>query len=220
MQTIPDLIMLLAGSYLVGAVPFGLLVVWLINGKDVRKTGSGRTGGTNAGRAAGLLAGIATAVLDFLKGAAVVWLARAIFPGLIWPQVAAPILAIIGHNYSVFLIEKSRDGKLRLRGGAGGATCFGGSFGLWPVSMAIMLPFALVTLFGIGYASVTTMAIGLMTIVIFAYRAAVGLGPWIYAVYGVIAEVLLVIALLPNIRRLIKGTERLVGLRARKDRTS
>jgi glycerol-3-phosphate acyltransferase PlsY len=208
-------IVLLAG-YLIGAIPSGYLIVKFTTGKDVTQVESGRTGGTNAFRAAGLGAGIATAVMDFLKGAAAVWVARWLAPGLLWVSFAAPLMAILGHNYSVFLVTYSREGGWRMRGGAGGATCVGGSFGLWPPSLLIIVPLAGLIWYGIGYASVTTMSIALLAIIIFAYRAWLGLSPWTYALYGVIALIILVWSLRPNIRRLINGTERLHGWRALK----
>jgi glycerol-3-phosphate acyltransferase PlsY len=67
---------------------------------------------------------------------------------------------------------------------------------------------------GIGYASVTTMSIALLAIIIFAYRAWLGLSPWAYVIYGGVALVLLIWSLRPNIQRLINGTERLHGWRA------
>jgi glycerol-3-phosphate acyltransferase PlsY len=63
---------------------------------------------------------------------------------------------------------------------------------------------------------VTTMSVGLMSFIVFAIRAALGLSPWEYALYGLLAEVLLVWALRPNIKRLLNGTERLHGWRARR----
>ena len=92
----------------------------------------------------------------------------------------------------------------------------GGSFGLWPTSFLIIVPLAAAIYFGIGYASVTTLSVGLLSTLVFAYRAWAGLSPWTYALYGLLAEVLLLLALLPNIRRLIQGNERLVGWRAKK----
>ena len=77
-------------SYLIGSIPFGLIIVYLTNGKDIRKVESGRTGGTNAMRAAGTFAGVFTAVFDFLKGASAVWLARALLPGTVpFPRLFA-----------------------------------------------------------------------------------------------------------------------------------
>src|SRR5512133_1824019 len=144
-------------SYLLGSIPFGLLIVRLATGKDIRKVESGRTGGTNAMRAAGFWAGFATAMLDLLKGAAAVWLARMLLPAAPWVHIVAPVASILGHNYSIFLPERDAQGHLRLRGGAGGATAAGGALGLWAPSLLIIIPVGALILFGIGYASVTTM---------------------------------------------------------------
>ncbi len=76
------------------------------------------------------------------------------------------------------------------------------------------LPFGLLIWYGIGFASVTTLSIGLMTILIFSVRAILGLGPWEYIIYGVVAEILMVWTLRPNIKRLMEGTERRHGLPA------
>lgn len=209
-----DIIGVLLGAYLIGAIPSGYLIVKYTTGKDIRTVESGRTGGTNAFRAAGLVAGIATAVLDFIKGAAAVWLARYALPSTSWLQFIAPLMAIIGHNYSVFLLEYRREGGFRMRGGAGGATCVGGSFGLWPPSLLIIVPLSAAIWYGIGYASVTTLSIALLSLIIFAYRAWLGLSPWAYVIYGGAAFIILVWALRPNIQRLIQGTERLHGWRA------
>ena len=108
---------LLAG-YIFGSIPFGLIVVKLMTGKDIRTIASGRTGGTNAMRAAGPWAGILTAVMDILKAAATVWLARALTSN-VWMHALTPIAAILGHNYSIFLMEREPEGRVRLRGGAG-----------------------------------------------------------------------------------------------------
>jgi acyl phosphate:glycerol-3-phosphate acyltransferase len=209
-------------SYLVGSIPFGLLVVKLSTGKDIRQVESGRTGGTNAARAAGLGAGIITAVLDFLKAALTVWIARTLVPGNVWIQVLAPVAAVVGHNYSIFLIERGNDRRLRLRGGAGGAPTVGGAFGLSWVSILIILPLAMAVLFGIGFASLATMSVAFFATVIFTFGALAGVSPWQYVMYGVITELILIVALRPNIRRLLNGTERRIGWRAKhaKDHSS
>ncbi len=213
-------ILLLIGSYLIGSIPFGLIYVHLKTGQDVRQVESGRTGGTNAMRAAGCLAGAATAVSDFLKAAVTVWVARWLLPDATWLQVLAPIAAVIGHNYSIFLMERNEQGRLRLRGGAGGASAAGGAFGLWAPSLFIVVPIALFLLLVVGYASLATMSVGLVSILIFAYRAWIGAGPWEYVLYGVLVEALLVWALRPNIKRLISGNERRVGIFAKKSTRS
>ena len=206
-------------AYVVGSIPFGLLVVKLFTGKDIRQVESGRTGGTNAMRAAGFGAGLITAVMDMLKGAAVVWLARSLFPlqvnpNYAWIHVLAPLASIVGHNNSIFLISRDDAGRLHFRGGAGGAPSTGGALGLWAPSILIIIPVAAVVLFGVGYASLATLSIGLMTTIIFAYRVWVGLSPWQYLFYAIIALVLVAISLIPNIKRLLAGNERLVGWRS------
>jgi acyl phosphate:glycerol-3-phosphate acyltransferase len=212
---------LLLLSYIVGSVPFGLVIVRLTTGKDIRNVESGRTGGTNAMRAAGFWAGLGTALMDMLKATAMVWVARALFPlesspGNAWLHILAPLAVILGHNYSIFLLQREENGSLRLRGGAGGAPCVGGSVGLWAPSFLIIVPLAAVILFGIGYASVATMSVALLSSILFTILALAGLTPWQYALYGIFAEVLLVLSLLPNIRRLVAGRERLIGWRAQR----
>lgn len=198
-------------AYLFGSVPFGLMVVKLKTGKDIRKVESGRTGGTNAMRAAGLGAGLATALLDILKGAASVWMAQALIPGIHLVHVLAPIAAIIGHNHSIFLPEFDENRKfVRLRGGAGGAPALGGAIGLWPPSILVVLPLGALTFFSIGIASVTTMSVAFFVTIAFAIRAALGLMPWFDVIYGVVAGILLIWALRPNIKKLLAGEERVV----------
>ncbi len=204
-------------SYIIGSIPFGWIVVWLFARKDVRQVASGRTGGTNAMRAAGFGAGLLTAILDILKGASTVWLARAVTDNP-WIHILAPLAAILGHNYSIFLLERTENGHIRLRGGAGGAPCAGGAFGLWPWSLAIIIPLGFVIFFGVGYASVTTMSVALITLLIFLLRAWLGLDPWQYVLYGLLAEGLLLWALRPNIRALREGRERFHGWRPWKKR--
>lgn len=207
-------------GYVLGSLPSGLLIVKLSTGKDVRGVGSGRIGGTNAMRAAGLWAGLGTAILDILKGAGAVWLARAMVPGYVWVHILAPLAAILGHNYSFFLIRRNKAGRVHFGGGAGGAPTVGGAFGLWPPCVLIILPVgALIFFFG-GYASVTTMSVALVATLVFAYRAWIGVSPWQYVLYGIVAEAMLLWALRPNIQRLIEGNERLVGFRAKKQEVS
>ena len=203
-------------SYLLGSIPFGLLIVRISTGKDIRQVESGRTGGTNAMRAAGVGAGIVTTVMDFLKSASAAWLAKAILPDMAWVHVLAPVLVIAGHNYSIFLAERTPQGGWRLRGGAGGAPSAGGAFGLWAPSLLIILPIAALIFYFVGYASLATISTAIVATILFTYLGYVGIFPWVYVLYGVLATILLVIALRPNIKRLIQGNERLVGLRAKR----
>jgi acyl phosphate:glycerol-3-phosphate acyltransferase len=205
-------------SYLAGSIPVGWVVVKVFTGRDVRHIESGRTGGTNAMRAAGLVAGILTALGDAAKGLStswiVAWLITPESPWKVWIQVLAPLMAIMGHNYSIFLIERRADGKLNLRGGAGGAPCFGGAIGLWPWSGLFILPVGLLVFLLVGYASMTTLSIAVTATAVCAYLAVAKGYPWQFVLYGLASFFILGWALRPNLMRLAQGNERAVGLRA------
>ena len=222
MQTLIGIGIVIIG-YIIGSIPFGLLIVKSKTGKDIRTVESGRTGGTNAVRAAGFGAGLLTALLDILKGTASVWLAQTVLPENYLFHILAPLAAILGHNYSLFLIRRAENGKLRFYGGAGGAPALGGAAGLWLPILPIVVAVGALIWFTLGIASVTTMAIGLIVIVVFAIRSSLGLLDPVTILYGVIAELLLLWALRPNIKKLLAGNERVVRtslngwLRARKE---
>jgi glycerol-3-phosphate acyltransferase PlsY len=163
-------------------------------------------------RAAGLTAGLLTAGLDILKAAAAVWFAEWISPGNHLLHVFAPLAVIVGHNYSVFLPEFNEQRNLvRLRGGAGGAPSMGGALGIWAPSILIVLPLGALVFFSLGIASVATMSVALFAIILFAIRAALGYMPWVDVLYPVIAEILLIWALRPNIHKLAAGNERVIS---------
>jgi len=198
-------------SYIIGSIPFGWLIVKMKTGRDIRVIESGRTGGTNAMRAAGFWAGLLTAIMDILKGATAVWIAQAVVPEGHLFHVLAPIAAIIGHNYSIFMPERNEKGRIiRLRGGAGGAPSVGGTFGLWGPSIFLIFPLGALVFFTVGIASITTMSVAFFAIIIFSIRAWLGLGPWVEVLYGVLAEILLIWALRPNLKKLFSGQERIV----------
>ncbi len=206
-------IAILAIAYFIGGIPFGYIFVKLKTGRDVRAIQSGRTGTTNAMRAAGALVGVLTVVMDITKGYVAVWLAREIFPFRPWLHVLAGLLMIIGHNYPLVMVERE-EGKPKIKGGAGGAPSVGAAMGLWWPVVLIQVPIGALLLLGVGYASVATMSMPIIATVVFAFRASRGLAPWAYVWYGLLAEALLLWALRPNIKRLIEGNERIVGLRA------
>lgn len=221
MQILTDIGIVVLG-YIIGSIPFGFLIVKFKTGKDIRDVESGRTGGTNAVRAAGFWPGLLTAILDILKGMSAVWIAQAL-TGNHWIYILAPVGAILGHNYSIFLVSRDSSGKLRFFGGAGGAPALGGAAGLWILMFPIVFGAGLFIWFTIGIASVTTMAIGLIITITFAIRAYLGYQSPIDIVYGLLALFLLVWALRPNLKKLIAGEERIVSislngrLRARKE---
>lgn len=204
-------------GYLLGSIPWGYILVNISTGRDVREIESGRTGGTNTMRASNFWMGFITSILDILKSASTVWIAKALAPEHPWLHILGPVFAIIGHNYSLYLIERDEDGKITLHGGAGGAPATGGAIGLWWPNAFILIPMGLLIVFGIGYASIATMSLPLMASILFAYRAIRFGAPWEYVIFGLIAEVLIVWALRPNIRRLLRGEERVVGWRAKKE---
>jgi len=210
-------------GYIIGSIPFGLLIVKMKTGKDIRKVESGRTGGTNAVRAAGFGAGLLTAILDILKGAVSVWLVQAFMPEDHLLHILSPLAAILGHNYSVFLIDRDESGKLRFHGGAGGAPALGGAVGLWPWMFPIVFTVGALVWFTLGIASVTTMAIGLIVIIVFGIRVSLGYQEPVDIWYGIIAELFLIWALRPNLKKLFSGQERVVKfslngwLKARKE---
>jgi len=105
----------IAGAYLVGAIPFGLLFGRALGGVDVRSAGSGNIGATNVLRAAGKKAALFTLLADCLKGLIPVLLAAHIFSDA-WITVLSGMAAIVGHNFPVYL---------KFKGGKGVATSYG-----------------------------------------------------------------------------------------------
>lgn len=89
-------------GYLLGSVPTGVLVCRLVGGVDVRQQGSGHTGGLNVTRTAGLLPGVLTGIVDALLGAGAVAAASALTHDH-WAAVAAGVMAVVGHNWSILI---------------------------------------------------------------------------------------------------------------------
>jgi glycerol-3-phosphate acyltransferase PlsY len=208
-MSLMQLLLALVGGYLLGSFPSGVVWVKLFTGQDVRAVGSGRTGGTNAMRAAGLGVGLLTAVSDILKGTFAVLLAQWLMPAetRVLGMVLAGLGSILGHNYSIFL---------RFKGGAGGATAAGAAMAIWPWVALIVVPLGAGILYFVGYASVATIAAAVSITLAFAALASFRLLDPAFTLYGLGTVILLVWALRPNIARLLRGEERLVGLRARR----
>lgn len=192
-------------GYLLGALPSGLIAVRLLRGVDIRQFGSGRTGATNAYRAGGPLGLGLTALGDLLKGIAVVWAARFLMiftpspQWTPWVEALAGVAAVAGHNWSIWL---------GFRGGAGTATTIGV---LAAMNLYVAIGLAVVALLAIGLArmaSVGSIAVALMMSVALVIAAIIGLTPWAYLPFGVIAGLLTLWALRPNIMRILGQHER------------
>ncbi len=200
-------------GYLLGAIPFGFLFVKMTKGIDLRDVGSGRTGGTNSLRAAGLGVGFLTFLMDIVKGAAAVWVTRAIMGDILpatylpWAEAAAGVMAVIGHNWSIFL---------KFGGGAGTGPNVGWALAVWwPVAIiACVIGGAL--LYGIGMASVASLAVAALIPIIFAVRYLLDDISAAYMVGGLITAAIVTWSLRPNIKRIMAGTERLVGPAAKR----
>ena len=199
-------------SYILGALPMGYIVIKLLKKQDITKIGSGRTGGTNAMRAGGILAGILTGILDVLKGTLAVILARWLFPGWIWAQILAGAASVLGHNWSILLYWLTK----RFSAGAGTGPNIGAAMAFWPGIAAITIPVVAIFVFFVGYASLASLAAGLAIVLSFYFRSVWEGTPWEYIIYGVMTLVFVTWALRPNIQRLLNGTERRVGIFAKK----
>lgn len=209
-------VILIVVSYLFGAIPMGYLTVKVIAKKDITKVGSGRTGGTNAMRAGGLWVGVLTAILDLLKGYLAVSFARWVMPGSLWTQVLAGAASVWGHNWSIWLYLLTK----KFTAGAGTGPNVGAAMAFWPGILLAAIPTVVFFVFVVGYASVASIATALMLIVAFYLRNLYVGSPWEYVVYSFITTALVIWALRPNIRRLLEGTERRVGLFAKKNNQS
>ena len=186
------------GAYILGSIPFGMLWAYLMRRIDVRHHGSGRTGGTNVWRSAGFPAALLTAVFDGLKGATAIGLAH--IAGLsMWGVALAGTMAVLGHNYSLFL---------RFRGGAGTGTSVGVSSAMWVIGLPILIVAGVAAGLLVGHASVASIFIALMLPIVFLLR-----GDLAYAVgFGIPTMLLTLWALRPNIQRLFRGEERFLPI--------
>lgn len=207
---------LLAGliGYLCGSVAFGYIYVRLFKGEDLRQIGSGRTGGTNSLRAAGLGVGLLTSLSDVFKGIVAVWLTTWLFgdalgPALLpWAQATAGVMSVVGHNWSVFL---------KFAGGAGTGPNVGWSTAIWPWVLPIAFLVMGGLLYTVGMASVASLSMAVATIVVFAARYFTGIDATAaYLVGSIVAGLIITWALRPNIKRVLNGTERVVGPRAKR----
>ena len=192
-------------GYLLGAIPFGLIVGRLTRGIDLREYGSHRTGATNALRTLGLRAAALVFLLDVAKGVAAVMLARLLLADDAqgeWAAAVAGFAAIVGHNWSVFI---------RFTGGRGVATSAGALGAMSPWTILLLAPIVIAIIWRSRYVSLGSVTGGLLAPVITAALWAVGAATLPAIAYAAASGLLVTIAHADNIARLRAGTERRIG---------
>jgi len=187
-------------AYLIGSIPFALLLARRWRVADLRLVGSGNLGAANVMRASGVTAGVLVALLDMTKGAASVWLAERLTTGTVAPA-AAGVAAIVGHIYPVWL---------RFRGGKGVAT----ACGVFSVLTPLAVPPALALFIAVAW---LTKYISLGSVL-----ASLALPPLAYVTgspapavaAASVAAMLIIFRHRSNLTRLRDRTERRMGARA------
>jgi acyl phosphate:glycerol-3-phosphate acyltransferase len=198
-------IIVVVASYLIGGIPWGIVVARLVGGPDPRSLGSGRTGGANVMRALGFRAALVAGFLDAAKGSAAVLLAILLGTDPLVHSLAA-IAAVVGHSRSPYI---------GLQGGRGVATGWGALLVLAPLIALLIVPLfiALLLITRISsVASLTCTLVGGIALILAIPLA--GLPPG-YAVYAVVGTALIWIFHLDNIQRLRTGQERRIEWRLR-----
>ncbi len=184
---------LLIFSYLLGSIPNGLIFGKLFWHKDLRQFGSKNIGATNAWRVLGAKAGILIFLLDFLKGAICVKLAK-YFVGDETIMVLAGLLAILGHTFSIFL---------KLRGGKGVATGLGVITVMMPQVTAIVFATWLVIFLVTRYVSLASIIAAALTPIMAYFFDA----PIEFIIFGMATAFFIIIRHRENISRLLRGKE-------------
>jgi len=186
-------------AYLLGSIPFGLLLTKLFGGGDVRQAGSGNIGATNVARVAGPLPGILTLLLDAAKGAAAVWLAARFSNDSATWMVIAALAALIGHCFPVWL---------KFRGGKGVATAAGVFLMLSPLALlGSVIVFVLVVAFWRYVSLGSISAAAAMPLLIYLLWAPHHAPPLAVTFGALAAAVLIVYKHDSNIQRLVEGEE-------------
>ncbi|MEM6746514.1 MAG: glycerol-3-phosphate 1-O-acyltransferase PlsY [Pseudomonadota bacterium] len=186
-------------SYLLGAIPFGLVIVRLAGLGDIRAIGSGNIGATNVLRTGRKDLAAATFALDSGKGAIAVWLASAMTGGDVTAMALAGASAFLGHLFPVFL---------GFKGGKGVATYFGTLLALWPVGLVVAAVAWLGVAFTLRYSSLAALVAAAVTPIAFVVAGKTAL---FLAV--LFMTVLIFVRHQQNIARLLDGSEPKIGNR-------
>ncbi len=215
-------------GYIFGSFPTGYFAGKLWN-VDVRKHGSGRTGGTNVLRSAGWGAFTITLIGDLLKGLLPVLLARYLFPLYHGAHALAVLGVLVGHNWSVWIAALAKpDPRITYarpplgwiqriaqqgRGGAGVAPTAGAVLALFPLAPLIIAPIPILILIYIRYASVASLTAATLYPMLMLGFVSFGSAPWSYFILAVAVGIIIYVVHIPNIQRLRAGTERRFGQR-------
>jgi len=197
-------ILVLMAAYLVGAIPFGYLLVRWKTGADIRASGSGNIGATNVMRTVGGAAAIATLLLDIAKGFFAVWLAGRLTSGQLTWMSGAALAVMIGHAYPVFL---------GFRGGKAVASFLGAFLYLAPLAVAAaLIVFAGMVVWTRHISAGSITAAGTFPLAVWLILHP----PWPLLLAALAAGALVVHRHQDNIRRLRAGTESVFALGTRK----
>ncbi len=205
-------------GYLLGSIPFGLLISRRQAKVDIRQYGSGKIGATNVLRTAGRKSALLVIVLDILKGVLAVVFAGLIVGseylvvggigfGSMVAQVLAALAAIVGHNWSVFL---------RFRGGRGVATFFGGLVALCPPAAILGGEIAIIGAGLTKFVSLGSIAGAVGSYAVLVPLTILGGFPLEYLFYALVGAIIILVMHRDNIARLLAGKERQLGEKARK----
>ncbi len=197
----PGNVLAIVLSYLIGAVPLGLVLVRVIKGVDIRDYGSGKIGASNVLRLLGVPAAVLVFAFDAGKGIIAILLVKAMGDA-VWAEAAAAFAALAGHNWSAFI---------RFSGGRGVSTGLGALFIMAPLWGLAALGFGLIVVLAFRYVSLGSLLGTAAAMVMVLVAALQGHEPWEYFAYAAIAGPLIWIQHHDNIVRLVKGTERRIG---------
>jgi glycerol-3-phosphate acyltransferase PlsY len=191
-------------SYLIGAVPNGYIAGRILKGIDIRDYGSGATGATNVLRVLGQRPFVAVLIADALKGyvpVIVVWLLFETHD----LQVASGISVVLGHDYPVYI---------GFRGGRGVAASFGVYAALgFPIAVGLVAVgvFIALALRYMSVMSMVTVPLGALVLLLLAVFHVDDDFTYTKTIFGAFATLFVFLTHLPNIKRLVKGTEPKIG---------
>ncbi|MGX7347726.1 glycerol-3-phosphate 1-O-acyltransferase PlsY [Aerococcus vaginalis] len=181
-------------SYLMGSIPFGVIVGKKFYHKDLRDYGSGNIGTTNAFRVYGPAGGFLVFFLDMMKGSLAIWIAQ-LLSIFTWNPLIFGIAAIFGHTFSFFL---------KFKGGKAVATSFGAAFAYAPLFAIAAISVFFVVLFLSRMVSLASVIALIAASLMATFIPGTSL---IFRVIVYVITVLIIIRHKDNLKRIINGTE-------------